>query len=202
MVLPLDLIRKARLPLRQKIGVASIFCLALICIASSAVRVREVGENMTETSTPSITWLALWSLVEASIGQSRSPIKEYKLISIAMMIGCGPGIFELIKKTAAKHRLKKGSSNDESLTGPSDGRPNQSMSLPMYRKDKVTAPNIQLEVLSNSSQEHLTHQINITQSISMAHTMQARSTRTGKPLPELPALKSQYSIHCTSNDDF
>ncbi|GAM89587.1 hypothetical protein ANO11243_076260 [Dothideomycetidae sp. 11243] len=100
--LPLGIIRQARMPLKQKISIGSIFCLAFICVASSIIRVHEVGENMRGTKTPSITWLALWSLVEASI---------------AIIIGSGPSLYEAARRRAAQYKSKSKSSTQASKAG-------------------------------------------------------------------------------------
>ncbi|GAM91278.1 hypothetical protein ANO11243_093260 [Dothideomycetidae sp. 11243] len=99
MLLPLGLIRNAHLPLRQKISIGSVFCLALVCVAVATVRVCEVGKNMTSTTTSDLTWLALWSLVEAAI---------------AIIIGCAPGFYEATKKARTAKPSSKGSSQSDS----------------------------------------------------------------------------------------
>ncbi|KAJ9617004.1 hypothetical protein H2200_000725 [Cladophialophora chaetospira] len=81
MILPLDLIWKLQLPLKQKLSIGALFCLGFVCIAVATIRVKELGSTV-KNSQPSTTWLALWGIVESSI---------------AVIIGCGPGLYRKVK---------------------------------------------------------------------------------------------------------
>ena len=67
MILPLGLIWKLQMPLSQKLSIGGLFCLAFVCIAVATIRVKELGSTI-NSSQPSTTWLALWGIVESSIG--------------------------------------------------------------------------------------------------------------------------------------
>lgn len=70
MILPLKLVWKVQVPLRQKISIGVVICLALVCIAIATVRVVEVGRTLYEHSFRVIIWLILWSIIESSIGKA------------------------------------------------------------------------------------------------------------------------------------
>ena len=52
MALPLPLLWRLRMPLRQKLAVTAVFCLALITIAMEILRLIETENNL-----PEVTWL-------------------------------------------------------------------------------------------------------------------------------------------------
>jgi hypothetical protein len=68
MLLPLDLIWNLKMPLSQKLSIGGLFSLGFVCIAVATIRVRELGSTV-KNSQPSTTWLALWGIVESSIGR-------------------------------------------------------------------------------------------------------------------------------------
>jgi hypothetical protein len=67
MLLPLGLIRNLHMPMSRKLSIAALFCLGFICVIASTVRVISVGKST--NGQPSTTWLALWSIIESSIGK-------------------------------------------------------------------------------------------------------------------------------------
>lgn len=67
MFLPMGLIWKLQMPLRRKLSVGGLFGLGWVCIIVAIIRVNELGRTV-KNSQPSMTWLALWGIVEASIG--------------------------------------------------------------------------------------------------------------------------------------
>lgn len=67
MLLPIGLIWKLQMPLMQKLSVGALFCLGFVCIVVATIRVKELGSTV-NNSQPSTTWLALWGIVESSIG--------------------------------------------------------------------------------------------------------------------------------------
>ncbi|KAI9869178.1 MAG: hypothetical protein M1823_009052, partial [Watsoniomyces obsoletus] len=71
------------MPLSQKLSISALFCLGWVIIAVAIIRVKELGSTVTRNSAPSTSWLALWGTVEASI---------------AVIIGCCPGIYRIAKK--------------------------------------------------------------------------------------------------------
>ncbi|KAF2151597.1 hypothetical protein K461DRAFT_268748 [Myriangium duriaei CBS 260.36] len=188
MLLPLGLIKQARMPLRQKISIGSIFCLALICVAMAAIRVREVGENMKTTSTPSVTWLALWSLVEASI---------------AMIIGCGPGLYEVIRRKTKNS--SKGSSNTSRNHRPLGSHHNNTQEYDLadygYGRGKGD-----LKGLGDaaSSQEELTTHLKASRGVVVTtqSSVQFEKSMGEKQLPELPGFGVPRSPHPSFHNDF
>ncbi|KAF2125374.1 hypothetical protein P153DRAFT_360362 [Dothidotthia symphoricarpi CBS 119687] len=83
MLLPVTLIRNLQMPLSRKLSVGALFALAILCMLASIIRVIQVGATTgASTSTPSTTWLALWSIIESSV---------------AITVGCGPGLYRKAK---------------------------------------------------------------------------------------------------------
>ncbi|EEY16474.1 conserved hypothetical protein [Verticillium alfalfae VaMs.102] len=85
MLLPLGLIRNLQMNMSRKLSIAGLFCLGWVCVAVSTIRVAYLGRNAVEGSSfkqPATSWLALWGIVESAI---------------AVIIGCGPGLFRKAK---------------------------------------------------------------------------------------------------------
>ncbi|KAG7145040.1 hypothetical protein HYQ46_006211 [Verticillium longisporum] len=85
MLLPLGLIRNLQMKMSRKLSIAGLFCLGWVCVAVSTIRVANLGRNAVEGSSfkqPATSWLALWGIVESAI---------------AVIIGCGPGLFRKAK---------------------------------------------------------------------------------------------------------
>ncbi|KAJ5286063.1 hypothetical protein N7524_001369 [Penicillium chrysogenum] len=80
MILPIRLIWNLQMKTRQKLSIGGLFCFGWICIIVSTIRVVQLGE--TENGVPAPSWLALWGTIEASI---------------AVMIGCCPGLYRVLK---------------------------------------------------------------------------------------------------------
>ncbi|KAJ5186471.1 hypothetical protein N7449_011235 [Penicillium cf. viridicatum] len=80
MILPIRLIWNLQMKTRQKLSIGGLFCFGWICIIISTVRVVQLGG--TENGVPAPSWLALWGTIEASI---------------AVMIGCCPGLYRVLK---------------------------------------------------------------------------------------------------------
>ncbi|KAF4770541.1 hypothetical protein HAV15_013196 [Penicillium sp. str.  len=80
MILPIRLIWNLQMKTRQKLSIGGLFCFGWICIIISTIRVVQLGE--TENGVPAPSWLALWGTIEASI---------------AVMIGCCPGLYRVLK---------------------------------------------------------------------------------------------------------
>ena len=74
MFLPIALVWNLQMPRSQKLGVAALFLLAWVCIAVAIIRVKELGSTV-NNSTPKTSWLALWGIVETSIGEYISAAK-------------------------------------------------------------------------------------------------------------------------------
>ncbi|GAM82288.1 hypothetical protein ANO11243_002670 [Dothideomycetidae sp. 11243] len=101
MLLPLGLIFKAQMPLKQKLSIGSVFAFALICVAAATIRVCEVGETISSHSARSVIWLTLWSIIECSVGKDNRNGSAYSAnCDVAVIIGCAPGLYELFRRTA------------------------------------------------------------------------------------------------------
>jgi hypothetical protein len=106
MLLPIGLVRNLQLPTIQKWSVGALFGLGGMCILASILRVVQVGKTTgVSRSQPSLTWLALWSIIESSI---------------AIIVGCGPGFYR--KATSVSKSRKIPYYNVESHTKVSKGR--------------------------------------------------------------------------------
>lgn len=80
MILPIRLIWNLQMKTRQKLSIGGLFCFGWICIIISTIRMVQLAE--TENRVPAPSWLALWGTIEASI---------------AIMIGCCPGLYRVLK---------------------------------------------------------------------------------------------------------
>ena len=74
MALPLRLLWGLKVNLQQKIALAAIFSLGFIIIAFAVVRVVETGATFKHVNP---MWLALWSMIEASVGKHFSFVLRY-----------------------------------------------------------------------------------------------------------------------------
>jgi hypothetical protein len=83
MLLPIGIIQNLQIPLARKIQIGGLFALGILVIIASIVRVIQVGATTgTNNTTPSLAWLALWSIIESSV---------------AIMVGCSPGLYRKAK---------------------------------------------------------------------------------------------------------
>jgi hypothetical protein len=72
----------------QKIAVIALFASGFVCMAFATLRVAQIGVKSENSTAPSPTWLALWTIVENSI---------------AICIGCCPAFAILYRKSLAPH---------------------------------------------------------------------------------------------------
>ncbi|KAL2801764.1 hypothetical protein BJX63DRAFT_438507 [Aspergillus granulosus] len=86
MILPLRLIWNLQMTSHQKRSIGALFCISWICVLFATIRVVEVGNNY-EGGMPNPAWLALWGIIESSI---------------AVIIGCCPGLYRFMKAHASK----------------------------------------------------------------------------------------------------
>ncbi|KAI5458332.1 hypothetical protein BGZ63DRAFT_427584 [Mariannaea sp. PMI_226] len=93
MMLPLKLIKDLQMPLSKKISIGSLFCLGLVCIAVSVVRVTQLGQAQHDEQ-PNAAWLALWGIIESAI---------------AVIIGCGPGFYRKAQTMTSSQKRYYGS---------------------------------------------------------------------------------------------
>ncbi|CAG8058304.1 unnamed protein product [Penicillium olsonii] len=80
MALPIRLIWNLQMKKKQKLVIAGLFCFGWVCIIISTIRVVQLGD--TTNGVPAPSWLALWAMIESSI---------------AVIIGCCPGLYRVIK---------------------------------------------------------------------------------------------------------
>ncbi|PGH19064.1 hypothetical protein AJ79_00098 [Helicocarpus griseus UAMH5409] len=89
MVLPVGLIWGLRMPLAQKMSIGALFCLGLVVIAVSVIRVTELKSNVGLYDIVNPVWLAFWAELEAAI---------------AVIIGCCPGLYRIFKTRSLKKK--------------------------------------------------------------------------------------------------
>jgi hypothetical protein len=94
MFLPIGLIWNLQRPKIQKIGMGVLFGIGWICIAMAIIRVVQIGSKAGNSSTPSSSWLALWAIIEAAI---------------AVIVGCGPGLYSTAKEVHTTRKATYGS---------------------------------------------------------------------------------------------
>lgn len=70
MALPIRLIWHLRMQRKQKLSIGGLFCFGWVCIIIATIRVVQLGSasNVTSSGTPAPSWLAMWGIIEASIG--------------------------------------------------------------------------------------------------------------------------------------
>ncbi|PSK42053.1 hypothetical protein B9Z65_3967 [Elsinoe australis] len=105
MLLPLGLIRKAQMPMKQKLSIGLVICLVAVCITVATIRVVEVGRTITKYTQPSATWLALWGVIETAL---------------AVIIGSTPGLYRG-GKFAHKSYLSSRSRSSDPYPGSDSG---------------------------------------------------------------------------------
>lgn len=94
MFLPIGLIWNLQRPKLQKIGMGVLFGIGWICVAMATVRVVQIGSRAGNNSTPSSSWLALWAIIECAI---------------AVIVGCGPGLYSTAKEVKTTRAQTYGS---------------------------------------------------------------------------------------------
>lgn len=106
MLLPIGLIRNLQMPAIRKWSIGALFGLGALCILASTLRVVQVGKTTgSGNKQPSLTWMALWSIIESSI---------------AIIVGCGPGFYR--KAVSVSRSRETPYYNVESHTKISKGR--------------------------------------------------------------------------------
>ncbi|KAK2811603.1 hypothetical protein FQN50_001945 [Emmonsiellopsis sp. PD_5] len=153
MILPIGLIWKLQMPLQQKVSVGGLFGLAWVVIIVSIIRVTELtAVHNAHVVNP--TWLAFFGQLEASI---------------ALIIGCCPGLYRMFKKNnpTSSYNLNsyaygKGSSREHPLSRRlTTDIPLQTRPPIQYGITKTTNFNVSTATVNDdgSSQEELTAEI-------------------------------------------
>jgi hypothetical protein len=86
MLFPIKLVWHVQMARGQKIAVIALFASGIVCIAFATIRVVQIGMRAGNHSSPSPTWLALWTIIESAI---------------AICIGCCPAFAVLYRTTRA-----------------------------------------------------------------------------------------------------
>lgn len=77
MALGLRLLRKLRVSTREKLALAAIFSVGLIKITVAVIRVVRIGASATHVNP---IWLALWSMIEASVAVVVACLPSFKVL--------------------------------------------------------------------------------------------------------------------------
>ena len=97
MVLPIRLIWNLKMDRSQKMSIGGLFCIGWICIIVATIRVAQLGSTASN-GTPQPSWLALWAIIEASIGKLLAFWSAVLLlIVLAVIIGSCPGLYRIFK---------------------------------------------------------------------------------------------------------
>ncbi|OAL04822.1 hypothetical protein IQ06DRAFT_313933 [Phaeosphaeriaceae sp. SRC1lsM3a] len=88
MALPIKLVWGLQMARGQKIAVIALFGSGVICVAFATLRVIQIGIKTGNNTSPSPTWLALWTIVECAV---------------AVCIGCCPAFAGFYHATRTKN---------------------------------------------------------------------------------------------------
>ncbi len=88
MALPIRLVWNLQMARGQKIAVIGLFASGFVCMAFATLRVLQIGIKSENSTAPSPTWLALWTIVEGAI---------------AICIGCCPAFAILYRNAHTPH---------------------------------------------------------------------------------------------------
>ncbi|KAG9194878.1 hypothetical protein G6011_04913 [Alternaria panax] len=88
MALPIQLVWNLQMARGKKIAVVALFASGIVCMAFATLRVVQIGIKSENSTAPSPTWLALWTLVENAI---------------AICIGCCPAFAILYRSSHTPH---------------------------------------------------------------------------------------------------
>lgn len=67
MFLPLGIIRGLKMPASRKLSLCVLFCLGVCCIIAATIRAVQLAGDM--KAAPPTAWLALWNVIESSVGK-------------------------------------------------------------------------------------------------------------------------------------
>ncbi|KAL1798879.1 hypothetical protein ACET3X_002916 [Alternaria dauci] len=88
MFLPIRLVWNLQMARAQKIAIIALFASAVVCTIFATLRVVQVGIRAGSGSSPSPSWLSLWSIIEAAV---------------AVCIGCGPAFAVFYRNAHTPH---------------------------------------------------------------------------------------------------
>lgn len=117
MFLPIALIRNLQMHWKRKVTVGALFGLGWIVIAAATIRAAYLGSDLTQRvnegatfKVPSPPWLALWAMVESGVGECFRDgtigltCMFLTLYDLAVIVGCGPGLYREIKVISSTRR--------------------------------------------------------------------------------------------------
>jgi hypothetical protein len=119
MIFPIQLVWHLQMARGQKIAVIVLFASGVVCIAFATIRVVQIGIRAGNHTSPSPTWLALWTIVESAI---------------AICIGCCPAFAVLYRTTRAasmRHNTDGYIRHDHSRSGEARSRTDAIQMQPM-----------------------------------------------------------------------
>ncbi|PNS14743.1 hypothetical protein CAC42_1765 [Sphaceloma murrayae] len=171
MLLPLGLIRKAQMPLRQKVSIGFVVCLVAVCITVATIRVVEIGRTINKYTQPSATWLALWGTIETAL---------------AVIIGSTPGLYRGGKFVHKSHVSSRRSSNPypHSESGMVEAGHYRHVDMAPYvaakratmeAQQKASSPSHEYGYDNGSSQEELARRVNEQSAITIHKTLSINS---------------------------
>lgn len=158
---------------QRKMSIAALFGLGWVCIAVSTIRVAYLGRDGTggKFKQPSTSWLALWGIVESGIGSFCGSLlfaSSDLFLEIAVIIGCGPGLYREAKiVSSSRNKYYNNDSNGAGVYGKvTNGRSRTGAAGPDI--DLLNYPRATVQVDNSSSQEELVRgrdNITVTRSI-------------------------------------
>jgi hypothetical protein len=185
MIFPIQLVWNLQMARGQKIAIIALFASGIVCIAFATIRVVQIGMRAGSHSSPSPTWLALWTIIESAI---------------AICIGCCPAFAVLCRTTRAAnmpHNTDGYIRHDHSRSGETRSRTGaihmQAMTTSTSRS-KATKTGMYWDD-TTSSQEKLA---GATKGITVTTTLQQASSHSSESASVYPRGDLRSSIVATS----
>jgi hypothetical protein len=110
MALPIKLVWNLQMARGQKVAVIALFASGFVCIAFATIRVIQIGMKAGNNTSPSPTWLAMWTIIESAI---------------AICIGCCPAfavLYRTTRHTQASYNTSGYIRHDQSRSGAGGSR--------------------------------------------------------------------------------
>ncbi|MCJ1429662.1 hypothetical protein MMC29_007577 [Sticta canariensis] len=116
MALPLRLLWKLQIETRQKLALAAVFSFAIVIIVFAIVRIVEINSMLKHVDP---IWLALWSMIEASVGKQliltfEKYTQDWQLniiFYIAVVVACLPSFHVLLTSRSSSAFNRRNPSN-------------------------------------------------------------------------------------------
>ncbi|KAF2026756.1 hypothetical protein EK21DRAFT_103018 [Setomelanomma holmii] len=127
MAFPIKLVWNLQMARGQKIGIIALFGSGFVCIAFATIRVIQIGMKTGGNTSPSPTWLALWTIIESAI---------------AICIGCCPAFAVLYRTTRATQASYNSSGTNDTMSSPTSSSPStRAPSIAPSYKRSHSSPN-------------------------------------------------------------